>query len=390
MAHTKQPVILHLANDEKFINTAYELFEAAFPGCNRFIIIKPPANPPLRYVESKPGISSVVMGRDAIDTMKADATKADAVVLHGIDIEKGAVLLSSADKSKFAGIIFGAELYNVRISGIDFLYKKTRHLKHLSEKKKLIDYVKKVYRLLAYRGSNEQFQNVELLRVFANLSWFGTHSPESLQKWIDLDIIGKDAESFHFSYFPIERIVSDPELRVRGNSILLGNSAAPTNNHIEALDLLKKEGIGNRTIISPLSYGNRRYADMINDAGRQMFGNKFEIVDSFLSLPQYAEMISRCEIVIMNHLRSQAFGTTLAAIYLGAKVFLNNTEAYRYLTSIGCEVFLIEESLLLHLRESASFENEAVEKNRKILRSKFSQDVLANSIKKSFTSRYSF
>lgn len=390
MSYKKKPVILHLANDEKFINTAYELFDKAFPDCNRFIIIKPPAAPPLQYVESKPGISSVVIGRDAIDIMKAEASRADAVVLHGIDVEKGAVFLSSDNKDKYAGIIFGAELYNERMSGNDYLLKKTRSFKRLSEKMKPIDYIRKIYRFFAYRGAHDEFQDVELLKVFANLSWFGTHSPESHQKWIDRNIISKNTEYFHFSYFPLERIVPEPELRVHGNSILLGNSAAPTNNHVEILDLLKKTGTGNRNIITPLSYGNERYAGRVIESGKQMFGDKFETVDSFLSLKQYAYLISQCEIVIMNHLRSQAFGTTLVAIYLGAKVFLNNTDAYRYFSSIGCKVFLIEESLPQHLRESAPLAREIVEKNREILQLSFSQKKLVKEIKTAFTRKFNF
>ena len=390
LGNPESPVILHLANDEKFINTAFHLFEEAFPVCNRCVIIKPPADPPLKYVKKREGIVTAVTGKGAYERMVTESEMADAVILHGVDSEKGAALLTSRNKEKFAGIIFGSELYNERMAGNDYLKEKTRRLEQFTQETRPVDWIRKVYRAIAYRNSRQKFEDIELRQVFADLSWFGTHSSESLDKWMERNIISKDAETFHFSYFPIEQIVPDREMRVKGNAILLGNSAAPTNNHIEALELLKEAGIGDRTVISPLSYGNERYAEIIRKEGHRMFADRFEPVDRFLSLDEYTTLISRCEIVIMNHLRSQALGTSLAAVWLGAKVFLNDTEAYRYLRSIGCRVFLIEESLSEHLQVTGPLDIEAAERNRQALLSKFSEEVLVNEIRCAFRCKFNF
>jgi hypothetical protein len=380
--------ILHVANDEKFINTAYSLFEEAFPGANKVTIVKPPADPPLRYIKTVSGMETVVVGQGAIEKLIEQANRSDFVVLHGIDKVKGTLLLSSENREKFAGIIFGGELYNESVTGDDYLGGKTREIKEKISKRRFYDLLKSVYRTIFYRDSRNEITDAGLEEIFGNLYVYGTHFPESLDKWICKEFIPPTAESFHFSYFPIDHIVCDETLRCTGKNIFLGNSASLTNNHFEILEKLKNIGISNRQIIAPLSYGDPRYANEIKNAGTSMFGRQFKAVNSYMALEDYNRMISDCEIVIMNHYRSQALGTTLASLYLGAKVFLNDTEVYRYLTSVGCNVYLIDESLEEELIGNEPLPKSVVARNRSILRSRFSSKVLVSSIRSFFKDRF--
>src|SRR5690606_10384678 len=49
-----------------------------------------------------------------------------------------------------------------------------------------------------------------------------------------------------------------------GDTVLIGNSATPENNHLGAFRHLEHVDIGERNIICPLSYGSRPYGDAIS------------------------------------------------------------------------------------------------------------------------------
>lgn len=386
----RKPEILHLANDEKFVFAAKFLFEKAFPGSNHFLLIKPPADPPPRYVARQPGIETVVLGEGAMSLMRTKLNNADAVVLHGIDQVKGTLLDQTTDKEKFSGIIFGAELYNKSITGDDYLGEETRGEKRRIERFRPIDIIKEVYRFMAYRGARKAIKNIPLQDVLQQLTFIGTHYPGSLEKWKQRGVLSTTADTFHFSYYPLELIIPDNNLQATGKNILIGNSASFTNNHLEMMYYLKNLGIENKGIKVPLSYGNSRYAKKIEKVGKSLFGESFTAVKKYLTYEDYNELIAECEVVIMNHRRSQGLGSTLAALYLGARVFLNETDLYRYFISIGCKVFSIQKELENELINGSSLKPEVIERNRRLLRAQFSEEVIVSSIQTSFEKRYHF
>ena len=110
---------------------------------------------------------------------------------------------------------------------------------------------------------------------------------------------------------------------------------------MEAIEILKKLDLKNNNIVTPLSYGNKEYANQIEEIGKQEIGKRFMPLTEFLPLNEYQKILQSCGIVIMNHYRQQAVGNVLNALYLGAKVYLsNNNTLYHYLRRIGCHVFL--------------------------------------------------
>jgi dTDP-N-acetylfucosamine:lipid II N-acetylfucosaminyltransferase len=107
------------------------------------------------------------------------------------------------------------------------------------------------------------------------------------------------------------------------HDILIGNSATPSNNHIEAFRLIEKHTLKSTRVITPLSYGDPEYRDVILIKGKEILGEKFFPIINFMSISEYNSLISQCAIVIMNHKRQQALGNIGAMLYRGAKVFLD-------------------------------------------------------------------
>ena len=149
------------------------------------------------------------------------------------------------------------------------------------------------------------------------------------------------------TYYPMENLIGKKLLKekvVNDGNILLGNSGSIMNNHIEAFDILKKEEIGDKKIIVPLSYGDSEYTKTIIKKGKEIFGDKFIPLTKFIPREEYNKITLSCSIVFMNHYRQQAMGNILTAIWLGSKVYMNNsTTSYKYLSRIGIKINSIQD-----------------------------------------------
>lgn len=380
--------ILHIAQDEKFINAAHFLFELAFPGQNKFIIVKPPADPPIRYIKKKREYQYEVLSADTDRKLAEMSNNHQVTVFHGLDKMKGAVFLQSQNPNRFMTIIYGAEIYNSEIMGGEFFGPSTRKLKQSLKGKTIVDVIKTVYRKMAYKDINS-YEEVNLGHVLYRMQVFGSLPGFSYDPLIDKNIYNRAVTRITFTYYPIEFIIKNGDLRVRGEHILLGNSASATNNHLEAFELLKKINVNKRNIIAPLSYGQKRYAAAIKDTGKKLFPDNFTALTTFLPLDTYNEIISQCGFVIMNHYRPQAIGNIIAALYMGSKVFLNNTAAYQYFKQLGCHVYLIDRDLT----SKDSFQLLSEEQrahNRKVLRAELSVNVLVKKLQTAFNQVFDF
>jgi hypothetical protein len=137
----------------------------------------------------------------------------------------------------------------------------------------------------------------------------------------------------------LEHALADSPAELTGGDILLGNSATPTNNHVEALRRLAKADLGDRKVIAPLSYGDPDYRDAIVALGRQLLGERFQPLLAFMPLAEYNALTARCAAVVMNHRRQQALGNIMVALYRGARLYLDEAGMmYRYLREMGMVV----------------------------------------------------
>src|SRR5262249_51243273 len=81
---------------------------------------------------------------------------------------------------------------------------------------------------------------------------------------------------------------------MQGPDLLLGNSATPTNNHLDAFELLRRLDLEGRNIVVPLSYGVESYADAVCAHGHRLFGPRFVPLRGYLSPAEYSERIATC------------------------------------------------------------------------------------------------
>ncbi|MCK9217040.1 MAG: TDP-N-acetylfucosamine:lipid II N-acetylfucosaminyltransferase [Firmicutes bacterium] len=106
--------------------------------------------------------------------------------------------------------------------------------------------------------------------------------------------------------------------------VIVGNSATPTNNHIEVFNILKKFKDENIEIVCPLSYGDMKYAKRIKDYGYSLFKNKLISLDTFMDMEDYMLYLSKIDIGIFNNNRQQGMGNIFSMLHLGKKVYIRN------------------------------------------------------------------
>jgi dTDP-N-acetylfucosamine:lipid II N-acetylfucosaminyltransferase len=106
--------------------------------------------------------------------------------------------------------------------------------------------------------------------------------------------------------------------------IQVGNSADPSNNHMDIFRKLIDFKDYNIEIICPLSYGNMEYREKVIQQGKEVFGDKFKPLTKLLPFEEYLNILAKIDIAIFNHERQQAMGNITTLLGLGKKVYIRD------------------------------------------------------------------
>jgi hypothetical protein len=190
--------------------------------------------------------------------------------------------------------------------------------------------------------------------------------------WVEKDFFlaqkfNENLKHVYFSYYTSEllrfHLLEDTQSNF--DKILLGNSANPTNNHIEALEYLysiKYKG----EILCPLSYGgSETYIKNVMEFAKSKFGENFIPLTSFMPLVEYQALINSCGIVWMNHQRQQAAGNLFVAFCTNKTVILDSRNPMCY-TFDKWNLKYYNKENLLHLKN----EKVNVNNNRNVILNK--------------------
>lgn len=159
------------------------------------------------------------------------------------------------------------------------------------------------------------------------------------------DNLGMQARYLPFHYSGTSRATKYPRIDTnKACDILIGNSADPSNNHIDVIDLLRKRGIKNKLYL-PMAYDDDVYRSHVS---KYLIKHSIEseIQQELLSPSDYREKLLNCRAAVFGHIRQQAIGNIVICMRSGIKVFLfKDSVAYKFFKSIGSYVFSIEEDL---------------------------------------------
>jgi len=374
--------IVHISSDEKFINSIHWQFEEVFPDQNKYLIFLTKKNKSPVYVKVTKNVSLLGDQQYDLEKVSSEIENADLVILHGLKYFQSQIVLRAKDKIKFLWFFWGGEIYdNPEGLASHILGEKT---KKKFGRQSIYKQGKNILRLLYYFLRGRMTPDKSILQAVKKIQFLGIIHKEEVLLLREKQFISPSAAHIKMTYYPLEFIFKGFEkITVNGRNILLGNSASLTNNHIEAFDLLDEFALEDRKLITPLSYGSKTYANSINRIGRERFPENFLPLLSFMSLSAYNEMLQGCSIVLMNHYRQQAVGNIVAMLWIGAKVYLNQSNTfYLYLKRLGVYIFSIEKEFKPDNPEAlASLKLMEVAHNRQILKNEIGFEKLKKELK---------
>lgn len=377
--------IIHIASDEKFINSAYWQFNKAFPEENTFYLIVDEVGNRLKHVQLNDNFILIESGLKNLKKLAISLSKEQLIVVHGLDYFRSFIVQHLDRNCKVIWMVWGAEVYNnPKIVVPSSLYGPQTYSAFIisTREDKIENYFKDSFRKLFYKLKHKTEEpNKLILSAIKRANYCAILYKE------EHDFIRKSTgvknNYLKFSYYPIELMVGNTDARITGNNILVGNSASETNNHLEAILRLKQLQIKGQNIIVPLSYGNQFYGKKIIEKGKKIFGDNFIPLIDFMPLHDYNEYLEQCGIVVMNHYRQQAVGNVLAMLWMGAKVFLDEKNTlYHYLRRLGIYIFSISKDLIPENPNCLELLTpEQQDQNRKILKNEINEEALIDKLK---------
>ncbi|WP_105902595.1 TDP-N-acetylfucosamine:lipid II N-acetylfucosaminyltransferase [Vibrio gangliei] len=316
--------ILHISRDEKFIDKAIETFKSFDEINNTFIIL----SKGLKYISNKDDVVLYSFPKLIKSCLLGEFYKYDVIIFHGLTTEHKIILrlLHKRHGQKIVWIGFGFDYYNYSQQKVIT----DNYVNPLNSKGRLrlfcVKFIKKIINLDGAHYKIDYFSPVikSEYSIFKKLMKLEA-------KYIDWD---------YGSTF--STLNSLKNKKIFGDGILLGNSATETNNHISALNLIK-DIVGDKKIIMPLSYGSNDYKEWLKNEIKK-FDLNFNVIDSFMPIDDYFNMLLSCQYVVMNHIRQQALGNIIVMLSLGAKVFLKkDNPLYFELKNLGFIIYLIDD-----------------------------------------------
>ena len=165
--------------------------------------------------------------------------------------------------------------------------------------------------------------------------------------------------------------------------ILIGNSADPSNNYLDAFEWLSKhvKKISNSyRIYSILSYGEPHNKEQVISEGKALLGDSFEPIVSFMDRAKYLSFLNDIDIMIMYHNRPQANGNIMTTIVMGKPVFLKATNTIYGLAKFSgiSSVYDVDELPNINLKKVINDAHAERNRNVDIVSRMFSERVRLN------------
>lgn len=345
-----------------------------------------------KYLHTKRPITYIGSDREKIVDLLKDIKPSDKLFISWYDIFIGKCILDAGVRCPVYCYLMGGEFYNdpdiyhdkwlfdretlhtiqkLKYPQVNYLRRPSKWNKIIHEIKDVLVFKKKVR--IEYKEKVQTINRIDFIIT----------TPENQS---ELSLIKKLYPSFHAQYIygvfdqNVDLIcnipVSSQQQTGPPYKILLGNSADPTNNHLDGYKLLKKGIHDAFEIFSPLSYGYDEYSQIYINRMSEMIGEKFHPITTFADIHTYIEFLKTMDIVVMNHNRQQAYGNIIMSLMLGKPVFMKpQNAAYKTFKSMGIQsiydIYTINNDII-HMATNKALEE--IQNTRKILYYYFSNE----------------
>lgn len=368
-----EAVNLHVMYDEKIISRTITYFDEVLAGCNKYVVLTDYNNGKRMVTLDFPNILYTAYGSPDFWNFVGDTQKYKYVILHYLGEELVDFTNYAPCTDNFVWMVWGGDFYNSLLEHYGFkLYAYTVFLK----KGILRKYFPAIDRYFSRRNIWKRIEAVKRIPTLTLLSG-------------DYKVLRKYFPNYHprrkdFFYYPVDDMVGASLLnkQVSANNIFVGNSASLTNNHRKVFEILSKYDLGDRKVITPLSYGPDLGKEIALEWGEKLIKKNFYPLLDFMPLDEYNKLMLSANIFIYGNYRQEAFGNILVALYLGGIVVVYPRNPIVVdLKEKGFVFFFMKDlKKLLHYQ----LPNEVLRKNRELVQKWYSRERLLQVIKESF------
>ena len=354
-------MILQITFDDKFVDYVIEQFHDYSSECRIVLLTYNPNN--IRYATKVKNI--ITYGTTEYYDLLESLHQYSAVIMHGLfDYMQYEIVRRLPKEVKLAWVLWGSEIYSRSENKYKCLAKYTRFIYTIHK------FINK------YIKGKLDINNDVPLDILKRVDYLlGT----SIELFNDAKIYLKDTvKHLRYSYYTVEEIIGSDliDKYAYGNNLIVGNSSAIENNHIEILSMLNKiKPYNGVSFYFPLSYGEVWIRNLVNKIGRFFCGSRFVPLLDFMDRYKYNELMLSCSAYIANHHRPNAFGNILTALWLGLRVFVSERNIQTtFLKRMGLCVNIIERDLKNATLPLATLTNEEILKNRMIIEKNFGKE----------------
>lgn len=385
-------MIIHFVINHPLVDKTIEIFEASFKGKNQFYALNSigikGSNHRIKNISGSNVEEAIVLNKDA-----------KYIIIHFLDTELCRILNAiDLNHIKIGWGFWGADFFSKHKS-ISSLYLDDLNFKYFlkygtfnSERNAISNFFKRIkYR---FWGNHIYEKEVRIKKEFAGKINFLLHF-NPLDAELINQVFRSNIEYKFFFYYDInysDLAISQPDAVKIGKSsigfsdhkvLFLGNSASLSNNHLSILNSLSIFDKEKFLIVSPLSYGDFNYANCVISHANKLFGSSFIPIKEYLSKEKYSNYLSSADVIIMNHIRSEAAGNVFMLLAMGKKIFLHGeSNLYKFL--IDNHVHVCDATKIRNLSYETFIQpltDTEKNSNREFIISKFARENIINSLK---------
>ena len=304
-------MILHVVHAEKFIAPFVELVNQNFDRSKHlFFVMGNTDKYPVQDAKNVVVIKRKILSKmTALLWLSVLMNRADKIMLHGLF--RGRIILLLLLQfwllKKCYWFIWGKDLYTYQVG-----------------RKKLFWRLKELIRR-------------PVIRNIGNLVTYVKGDFDLAREWYGAT--GRYHECILYPSNIYQDITEDLDVDTNIN-IQVGNSADPSNEHVEIFNILHAYKDRDIKVYVPISYGDNEYRENVALAGRDMLGEKFIPMTEFMPISAYIKFLNRIDIAIFNHKRQQGMGNVITLLGLGKKVYMRkDISSWDVFAELGVQLF---------------------------------------------------
>ena len=319
--------VLHIHGDHKFISDSGKFDGDIFE--NHLIILDHKHEFNKKYHDSAHFID---VSHGNFGEVLKKANDADVLVVYELDNVKCRIVNQVVSNVKIIWRFFGWELYSRNLH----LYlgpETSKFFKPAIRKNRL-------YHKFPFLNEKEKAFRKAVKRIDIIAGIFEEEYDELKKYWPELP---------PFIQLPLQNteqidcIDYHQEKWMKKNEIVVGNSRANSNNHLEILDIIDKSEASTDIKIKFLfNYGlENEYSAHVRRRARKM--SNVELIESFIPYDEFQSFYYQIGAMVNNSYRQLALGNIFQSMRTGVKIYLNRkSPTYTWLESLGFKIYPVE------------------------------------------------